>query len=57
MLFRETRETEEDIRRILCQAREKMKKRITLNKKSDPGKFAVPCTGKGIEFPHALCDT
>ena len=57
MLFRETRETEEDIRRILCQAREKMKKRITLNKKSDPGKFALPCTVKGIEFPHALCDT
>ena len=57
MFFRETRETEEDIRRMFCEAREKMKKRITLNKKSDPGKFAVPCTGKGIEFPHALCDT
>ena len=34
-----------------------MKKRITLKKKSDPGKFAVPCTVKGIEFQHALCDT
>ncbi|WZZ34792.1 hypothetical protein YC2023_018193 [Brassica napus] len=57
MFFKETRETEEDIRRMFCEAREKMKKRITLKKKSDPGEFAVPCTVKGIEFPHALCDT
>ncbi|KAF2556995.1 hypothetical protein F2Q68_00015315 [Brassica cretica] len=57
MFFRETRETEEDIRRMFCEAREKMKKRITLKKKSDPEKFAIPCTVKGIEFPHALCDT
>ena len=57
MFFRETRETEEDIRRMFCEAREKIKKRITLKKKSDPGKFAIPCTVKGIEFPHALCDT
>ena len=57
MFFRETRETEEDIMRMFCQAREKMKKKITLNKKSDPGKFAIPCTVKGIEFPHALWDT
>ncbi|KAF2601645.1 hypothetical protein F2Q70_00026044 [Brassica cretica] len=57
MFFRETRETEEDIRRMFCEAREKMKSRITLKKKSDPEKFAVPCTVKGIEFPHALCDT
>ena len=56
MFFRETRETEEDIKRMFCEAREKMKKRITLKKKSDPGKCAVPCTVKGIEFPHALCD-
>ncbi|KAF3590098.1 hypothetical protein F2Q69_00027323 [Brassica cretica] len=49
-----TRETEEDIRRMFCEAREKMKKRITLKKKNDHGKFAVPCTVKGIEFPHAL---
>ncbi|KAF3592091.1 hypothetical protein DY000_02020188 [Brassica cretica] len=34
-----------------------MKKRITLKKKSDPEKFAIPCTVKGIEFPHSLCDT
>ncbi|KAF3559667.1 hypothetical protein F2Q69_00013868 [Brassica cretica] len=34
-----------------------MRIRITLKKKSDPGKFAIPCTVKGIEFPHALCDT
>ncbi|KAF3537261.1 hypothetical protein F2Q69_00022974 [Brassica cretica] len=51
------RETEEDIRRMFCEAREKMKKRITLKKKSDPGQFAIPCTVKGIEFPHALCDS
>ncbi|KAF2569271.1 hypothetical protein F2Q68_00024486 [Brassica cretica] len=57
MFFRETRETEEDIRRMLCEAREKMKKRITLKKKSDHEKFAIPCTMKGIEFPHALYDT
>ncbi|KAF3506805.1 hypothetical protein F2Q69_00007573 [Brassica cretica] len=55
MFFRETRETEEDIRRMFCEAREKM--RITLKKKSDPGQFAIPCTVKGIELPHALCDT
>ena len=57
MFFRETRETEEDIRRMFCEAREKMKRMITLKKKSDLGKFAIPCTVKGIEFPHALCDT
>ncbi|KAF3560690.1 hypothetical protein DY000_02015469 [Brassica cretica] len=34
-----------------------MKQRITLKKKSDPGKFAVPCLLKGIEFPCTLCDT
>ncbi|KAF3592787.1 hypothetical protein DY000_02021348 [Brassica cretica] len=34
-----------------------MKQRITLKKKSDPGKFVVPCLLKGIEFPCALCDT
>ncbi|KAF2587185.1 hypothetical protein F2Q70_00035924 [Brassica cretica] len=43
MFFRETRETEEDIRRMFCEAREKMKKRITVKKKSDPEQFAIPC--------------
>ena len=57
MFFRETKETEEDIRRMFCEAREKMRMRITLKKKSDPRKFAIPRTVKGIEFPHALCDT
>ncbi|KAF3539978.1 hypothetical protein F2Q69_00023246 [Brassica cretica] len=57
MFFRETREIEEDIRRMFCEAREKIRKMITLKKKSDPGQFAIPCTVKGIEFPHALCDT
>ena len=57
MFFRETIETEEDIGRMFCEPREKMKKRITLKKKSDPEQFAIPCTMKGIDFPHALCDT
>ncbi|KAF3589125.1 hypothetical protein F2Q69_00030554 [Brassica cretica] len=58
MFFRETKEKEEDIRRMFCEARKKMRKIITLKKKkSDPGQFAIPCTVKGIEFPHALCDT
>ncbi|KAF2543678.1 hypothetical protein F2Q68_00032083 [Brassica cretica] len=57
MFFRETRETKEDIRRLFCEAREQMRKRVTLKKKSDPWQFAIPCTVKGIEFPHALCDT
>ncbi|KAF3607860.1 hypothetical protein DY000_02048956 [Brassica cretica] len=57
MFFRETRETEEDIRRMFCEAREKMRMMITLKKKSDPGQFPIPCTVKGIEFPYALCDT
>ncbi|KAF2576426.1 hypothetical protein F2Q70_00003907 [Brassica cretica] len=57
MFFRETRETEEDIRRMFCEAREHMRKRVTLKKKSDPGQFAIPCMVKGIEFSHALCDT
>ena len=57
MCFRETRETEEDIMRMFCEAREKMKKMITLKKKSDPQNFAIPSTVKGIEFLHALCDT
>ena len=48
MFFRETRETEEDIRKMFCEAREKMRMRITLKKKSDPGQFAIPCTVKGI---------
>ena len=35
-----------------------MRMRITFKKKkSDPEKFAIPCTVKGIEFPHALCNT
>ncbi|KAF2578355.1 hypothetical protein F2Q68_00005063 [Brassica cretica] len=42
---------------MFCEAREKMRKRITLKKKSDPGQFSKPYTVKGIEFPHALCDT
>ncbi|KAF2590494.1 hypothetical protein F2Q70_00038929 [Brassica cretica] len=57
MFFRETKETKKDIRRMFYEAREKMKNRITLNKKSDPGNFVIPCTVKGIKFPHALCDT
>ena len=57
MFFRETKVTEEDIRRMFHQVREKMKHKITLTKKSDPGKFAIPCVVKGVEFPHSMCDT
>ncbi|KAF3526402.1 hypothetical protein F2Q69_00047308 [Brassica cretica] len=57
MFFRETKETEEDIRRMFHYIRERMKLRITMKKKSDHGKFTIPCMVKGIEFPHALCDT
>ncbi|WZZ27075.1 hypothetical protein YC2023_010476 [Brassica napus] len=57
IFFRETKETEEDIMMMFYEAREEMKNKITLKKKSDPEKFAIPCTVKGIEFPHALCDT
>ncbi|KAG5375281.1 hypothetical protein IGI04_039877 [Brassica rapa subsp. trilocularis] len=46
MFFRETKVTEEDIRRMFHQVREKMRHRITLSKKSDPGKFAIPCVVK-----------
>ncbi|KAF3500447.1 hypothetical protein F2Q69_00042289 [Brassica cretica] len=42
MFFRETIKKEEDIRRMFCEAREKMKGRTTLKKKSDPGQFAIP---------------
>ena len=57
MFLRETKETEEDIRRMFHQVREKMRQRITLKKKSDPGKFVVPCLMVGIDYPSALCDT
>ncbi|KAF3605749.1 hypothetical protein DY000_02049355 [Brassica cretica] len=57
MFFKETKETEEDIRRMFHQVREKMKNGITLKKKTDPWKFAIPCLVKGTEFPYALCDT
>ncbi|KAF2559872.1 hypothetical protein F2Q68_00015359 [Brassica cretica] len=57
MFFRETKVPEEDIRRMFHQAREKMKHMITLTKKSDPQKFAIPCVVKGVEFPHSMCDT
>ncbi|KAF3534177.1 hypothetical protein DY000_02040496 [Brassica cretica] len=46
MFFRETNETEDDIRRMFHQVREKMKNMIILKKKSDPGKFAIPCLVK-----------
>ncbi|KAF3528078.1 hypothetical protein DY000_02040965 [Brassica cretica] len=42
---------------MLYEARDKMKNWITLKKKSDPEKFAIQCMVKGVEFPHALCDT
>ncbi|KAF3566954.1 hypothetical protein DY000_02014522 [Brassica cretica] len=48
MFFGETKETEEDIRRMFHHVRERMKLRITLKKKSDPGKFAIPCGVKVV---------
>ncbi|KAF2579373.1 hypothetical protein F2Q68_00005203 [Brassica cretica] len=57
MFFRETKETEEDIKRMFHHVREMMKLRITMKKKNGPEKIAIPCLVKGIEFPHALCDT
>ena len=57
MFFRETKETEQDIKRMSHQVREKMRQRITLKKKSDPGNFVVPCLIGGINYPSALCDT
>ncbi|KAF3531573.1 hypothetical protein DY000_02040345 [Brassica cretica] len=50
MFFRETKETEEDIRRMFHHVRERMKLMITLKKKSDPGKFAIPCVVKDDDF-------
>ncbi|KAF3542373.1 hypothetical protein DY000_02008273 [Brassica cretica] len=44
MFFREIRDKEEDIKRIFCEAREKMRKKVTLKKKSDPGQYTIPCT-------------
>ena len=44
MFLRETKETEDDIRRMFHQVREKMAQRITLKKKSDPRQFTVPCS-------------
>ncbi|WZZ63518.1 hypothetical protein YC2023_074888 [Brassica napus] len=56
MFFRATREKEEDLKRMFCEDREKMGKRVTLKKKSAHGQIEIPCTVKGIECPHALCD-
>ncbi|KAF3489379.1 hypothetical protein F2Q69_00053377 [Brassica cretica] len=47
MFFRETKETEEDIRRRFHYIRERMKLTITLKKKSDSGKFGIPCQPRG----------
>ena len=55
IFFKETKETEEDIRRMFYQVREKIKQRITLKKKSDLGKFVVPCLIGDIDYPSALC--
>ncbi|KAF2594779.1 hypothetical protein F2Q70_00044579 [Brassica cretica] len=41
MFFRETKETEEDIRRMFHHVRERMKLRITLKKKSDLGNMPL----------------
>ena len=56
MFFRETKETEKDIRRMFFEVREMMKNIITLKKKSDRGKFAIPCLVKVLSS-HMLCVT
>ena len=56
MFFKETEETEEDIRTMFHQVREKIRQRITRKKKIDPRKFAVPSLIGGIDYPSALCD-
>ncbi|KAF3568065.1 hypothetical protein DY000_02015911 [Brassica cretica] len=50
MFFRETKKTEEDIRRMFHHVRERMKLKITLKKKSDLGKFAIICVVKDDDF-------
>ena len=55
--LRETKETEENIRRMFHQVKEKMKHRSALKKKSDPGKFVVPRLIGGIDYPSAPWDT
>ncbi|KAF3514671.1 hypothetical protein F2Q69_00003793 [Brassica cretica] len=57
MFLRETKETEEYIRRMFHQVREKMRQRITLKKNSDSGKFMIPCLIGGIDNPSAHCNT
>ena len=57
IFFRKNKETEQDIERMFQEVREKMRERITLEKKSDPGKFLVPCLIRGIDYHSALCDT
>ncbi|KAG5378381.1 hypothetical protein IGI04_026223 [Brassica rapa subsp. trilocularis] len=52
IFFRETKVTEEDIRRMFHQVKGKMKHRITWTKKSDPGKFAIPCVVKEYESEY-----
>ncbi|KAF2617897.1 hypothetical protein F2Q68_00040134 [Brassica cretica] len=56
MFFRETKETEEDIRRMFHYARDKMKNMITLKKRSDPGKFAIPCLVKPSKESFTFVD-
>ena len=57
MFFREPKETEKDIEGMFHQVRENMRQRITLKKKSDPGKFVVPCLIGGIDYTSVFCDT
>lgn len=54
MFFRESRETKEDIECIFHQIRGKMKERIILKKKSDPGKFSVTCMVGGHSYLNVL---
>ncbi|KAF3567106.1 hypothetical protein DY000_02014712 [Brassica cretica] len=50
------RKLKKTLRECFHQVREKMRQRITLKKKSDPGKFVVPCLIGGIDYPIFYCD-
>ncbi|KAF2607897.1 hypothetical protein F2Q68_00044163 [Brassica cretica] len=55
--MKKSREIEEDIELLFDQIRENVKQRVVLKKKSDPGKFVVPCIIGGQSFSNAICDT
>lgn len=57
MFFKESRESEEDIKRMFNHIRELKKRDAKLTKKGDPEKFVVPRTVAGHVYQNALYDT